>query len=196
MEINRISILENFALTTVVMPYYAPTHKSFLLLSSMTTGTRVKLDEFYEEFMNAMNQYWIMIYWDNQKYFNAFALPADLFIMNIWISRQELLESFVRFIKQVNAFEGAYFNNNYMSSHLNLANNRISILSTFITNLSSYTEMLKSITVYKNWPYDSKGTYTTLMESISVNLTFGGNFCFWILIFNLFLKSLKFLKAK
>ena len=49
-------MLNRFDAISAIMPYYASSHNAFLLLSSLCTTTRAKLDEFYEEFVYLMRQ--------------------------------------------------------------------------------------------------------------------------------------------
>ena len=50
--LKPISIFETFAVSSMIIPYYAPPHLSFLLLSQLNSKSRAMLDEFYEEVMN------------------------------------------------------------------------------------------------------------------------------------------------
>ena len=50
MESIKITILQNFALISKIMPYFGYTHKWFILLSRLSSNTRDKLYEFYNEF--------------------------------------------------------------------------------------------------------------------------------------------------
>ena len=47
MEHSNIAMLERFDTIVNIMPYYANTYKAFLLLSSLWSTSRRKLDEFY-----------------------------------------------------------------------------------------------------------------------------------------------------
>ena len=58
MEVNKIQILENFALTSVIIPYYGASHECFLLLSWFSTKSRRKLNSYYCEFTKIMRKYW------------------------------------------------------------------------------------------------------------------------------------------
>ena len=78
MKSRRIPILENFALISVIMPYYGPTHKMFLVLSSFSAKSRDKLDEYYDEFRNVMAKYSLKIRIVDCK-LATWKLPCDLF---------------------------------------------------------------------------------------------------------------------
>ena len=85
MESRRIPILENFALISVIMPYYGPTHKMFLVLSSFSTKSRDKLDEYYEEFRNAMAKHSLKIRIVDCK-LATWQLPCDLFMFKFAVT--------------------------------------------------------------------------------------------------------------
>ena len=57
MKKREIPIFNRFDTTSIIMPYYAPTHYAFKLLSSLCSSARNKLDEFYEEFIICMREY-------------------------------------------------------------------------------------------------------------------------------------------
>ena len=83
MEVNTISLLENFGLISITMPYYGTTHQSFLLLSSFWTKSRMKLDDYYSEFRSIMRKYSAEIYITNREVLSTFP-PFDLFKLNFW----------------------------------------------------------------------------------------------------------------
>ena len=53
----KIRVLNNFALISKIIPYYGSTHRSFLLLSMLSSKTRCKLDEYFIEFTKLMFEY-------------------------------------------------------------------------------------------------------------------------------------------
>ena len=62
MERSKIPMLSRFDTISHIMPYYGQTHWAFLLLSSLCSETRSKLDEFYDEFVTCMKENWIYIF--------------------------------------------------------------------------------------------------------------------------------------
>ena len=77
METYKIKLLENFGLISKIMPYYGPTHKSFLLLSALWVKSRKKLNEYFNEFKKIMLKYWAEIKFTSHTY-STFP-PWDLF---------------------------------------------------------------------------------------------------------------------
>ena len=84
MEANRISIFENYAVMSILLPYFGYTDEGFILLSSLDVRSREKLDNHYEEFRNFMARYcntrWV------ESWSNKFP-PWDLFRYNISIGK-------------------------------------------------------------------------------------------------------------
>ena len=97
MEQTKISMFDRFDLISHIMPYYAQTHKAFLLLSSLCSASRSKLNEFYDEFINCMKGNWLYI----KRFYNEIklVLPSDLFIVRISIETESDMNNFVQFIK-------------------------------------------------------------------------------------------------
>ena len=116
MEQSKISIFERFDATSHIIPYYAHTHKAFLLLSSLCSKSRKKLDEYYNEFIDLMkeNCSWISNNKDN------LLLPSDLFILDFKISKRSSFKKFKKFIKNINKAKGCYFNEHFMHSHIKI----------------------------------------------------------------------------
>ena len=54
MEKIHISILDKISLLSIIMPYYSCSHKSFLLLSTLSSKIRRNLSDFYVEFRKFM----------------------------------------------------------------------------------------------------------------------------------------------
>ena len=97
MEGNSIPIFENFAITTVVMPYYSKTDLAFLLLSRLSKRIRKKLDEFYEEFRYAMKKHSTILLLSDDTMRLLF-LPCDLFKFKITLYRIDTVKIFIEFI--------------------------------------------------------------------------------------------------
>ena len=86
MESWRIPILENFGLISKIMPYYNNTHNSFQVLSSLSSRSRKKLDEYYTEFIYFMKNYRFHFNMENNP--NILSYPSDLISMTIVISNK------------------------------------------------------------------------------------------------------------
>ena len=56
MEWTKIPMFDRFDTISHIMPYYSHTHSAFLLLSSLCSTSRWKLDEFYDEFIYCMRK--------------------------------------------------------------------------------------------------------------------------------------------
>ena len=81
MEWSRIPILDKFDAISHIMPYYEYTHKAFLMLSSLCSSIRSKLDEFYSEFIQWMKNSWTCIEIASENMRKPLFLPSDLFII-------------------------------------------------------------------------------------------------------------------
>ena len=105
MEPIKIPMFDRFDLISHIMPYYAHTHKAFLLLSSLCSVSRNKLDEYYEEFIYIMRDNWYSLKWD----LGVWYLPSDLFRQNTFriISSDEKI--FKDFIDIYSKLSGFYF---------------------------------------------------------------------------------------
>ena len=115
---SKIPMLSRFDTITHIMPYYASTHKSFLLLSSLCSATRDKLDEFYGAFITRMTKYRITLnIFSDDDLINLF-LPSDLFIINLNQETEEMFNAFIRFIKICEKSKGWYLNKNSMHSQI------------------------------------------------------------------------------
>ena len=82
MESISIPILMNFPLISVLMPYFGFTHQIFILLSSLSVGTRSKLIERYSEFRKFMLKYSKVIEVKIEDLYKK-KLPLDVFILQI-----------------------------------------------------------------------------------------------------------------
>ena len=115
---SRISLLEWFSTCTLVMPYFGPTHKSFLLLSQLSKGSRKMLDEFFEEILNWLKENLVCLTIEYDFQIELMFLPANLFKFSIKLNTIQALESFVKLIERINNKKGYYFNENYMHNRL------------------------------------------------------------------------------
>ena len=126
MDCSKIPMLDRFDAISHIMPYYARTHKAFLLLSSLSSATRRKLDEFYLEFIEWMKEYWLTISFDLDKMKDHKFLPLDLItVKSLYITKNNILK-FIEFVESFNKSEGCCFNNKYMHSRIN-AQKRIDV---------------------------------------------------------------------
>ena len=82
MERIYIKILESFPLISKVMPYYAWTHRMFLLLSEVSKKTRLILIKNYTLFRRIMLEYSMEKSIDIKKLL-MLNIPYDLFKFNI-----------------------------------------------------------------------------------------------------------------
>ena len=146
MSSHRILALQRFDTISWIMPYYAPTHKSFLLLSSLCVDTRKKLDEFYVGFVNWMRKYCISVGVESKPTSKNLFLPNDLFEMEITVSKINI-KKFIKFMKNLSKHKGWYFGSNYMHSSV-MIRNPLYIQSFSVKQLDSYIELMKSITVH------------------------------------------------
>ena len=160
MERSKIPMLSRFDAISHIMPYYGQTHWAFLLLSSLCSDTREKLDEFYDEFVNRMGEYWryLLVYSTNQK--SRKFLPNDLFEVNIDCSNEENSQILIKFIGNLKDLKGWYFGEHYMHSKIKIRD-PIKVYIKFIKELYAYIDILKSIKVIlcKKNIYSSKVQY-------------------------------------
>ena len=169
-----IPILNRFDTISAIMPYYGYSHKSFLLLSSLCTTTRKKLDEFYEAFVYLMRQNLLFV--EIKLDLNNLFLPIDLFGISISkLIGKTVLESFVKFIKNLNESKGWYFNKHYMHSQIVLKN-WIPVDYFWIKELYHNLSILKSIQVvvfddtYEYFKYWSSPISLDIIAKIINNL--------------------------
>ena len=144
MEGRRIPILENFAIISIIMPYYSFSHNGFLLLSTLCTKSRSKLDEFYEEFRNSMRNYCMKII--SRINANWIYLPSDLFKFSISVNVEKDAKNMIWFISNLVSKKGNYFNKYYMSDKISV--NKIVITFEFLEMFESYIESMRSIEVF------------------------------------------------
>ena len=169
---SRIPILENIVLNSVIMPYYSYTHKAFLLLSSLCSRSRRKLDNFYEEFRSAMKNYCMNIYQNRNP--KVLSLPWDLFRFIFSISTIEKANCFIEFLNNLKERKGYYFNTHFMHEQIWLTN--IVLYTLFIEKILPYVEDMKQINafLYREELISQKyyNAYWTLNDAISLNCSF------------------------
>ena len=147
MERNKIPIFEKFSLVSIMMPYYAPAHKAFLLLSALYHGSRKRLDEYFDGFVNIMRVYSLRIQINRSWGPIRFTLPSTLFQFKIELAHTKDIDDFISFIKRISKSEGRYFNQHYMNNRVLLVNDLITIEDAFIKKLIGYESDLKTIRV-------------------------------------------------
>ena len=119
---SKIPMLNRFDTIAHIMPYYASTHKSFLLLSSLCSATRDKLDEFYGEFITLMAKYRMILEVSSDSHLRCLFLPCNLFIIDLRVETEKMFNEFIRFIKICEKSKGWYFNKNSMHSQIKFQN--------------------------------------------------------------------------
>ena len=128
MDSTQFKILENFNICTVIMPFYSKTHTAFLLLSSLSRGTRSKLNEFYREFVSVMKSYWVICS-VGELMNDTPILPSHLFIYNLSDIPSVFFDIFIDKIIQIQCKKGYYFNqyfmHNFFDNWLRLYFNRL-----------------------------------------------------------------------
>ena len=144
MERTNINIFENFAVISVILPYFSYTHRIFLLLSSLWVGSRNKFDEFYDEFRNVMRKYWMKL--DTIKNPNILKFPWDLFKFTISVKSKTDLNNFIEFVINISERKFNYF-------HKHFIHEKIFVFSTtidfeFVEQLYPFIEIIKSIEVW------------------------------------------------
>ena len=139
----RIPIMERFDIISHLMPFYGPTHKSFLLLSTLWVGSRNKLDEFYEEFVRWMYNFRMQISLTDDL--DASIYPNDLFEFNISRISMNNVDSFIQMITKLSWSSNLFFNKHYMHSQIKIS--RILVLSSAVPKLIPYIDALKSVKV-------------------------------------------------
>ena len=81
METNSIQLLESFPLVSIIVPYYGPTHKWFILLSTFWRSSREMLDKNYKVFRRIMIKYWSEVAISDTRFLINFP-PWDLLRLN------------------------------------------------------------------------------------------------------------------
>ena len=172
---SKIPILNRLDTISHVMPYFAYTHIAFLLLSSLCSTTRSKLDEFYDEFVFKMGENWRLIKSNSVDQLDHLFLPSDLFEVSIWWIDQKSICTFIKFILNLRDSKGWYFNSHYMHSKIKIQG-PIKVDIRIIKRLYTYVDVLKSTQVIlcKRDTYSSKIEYelTTLDTNSTIDCIF------------------------
>ena len=150
MQSSQFRILEKFGVSSVVMPYFGYTHQSFLLLSRLSKGSRTMLDDFYQEIVNWLFEWNILISINDQNIKEMF-LPSDLFSFKIDLNNKSILQEFIEFIRMRHQHKGHYFNVHYMHERLKISS--LYIRPDLIQELVPDHDILNSIklTDENNW---------------------------------------------
>ena len=200
MERSKIPMLSRFDAISHIMPYYGQTHKAFFLLSGLCSETRRKLDEFYDEFVTLMKEYWMFYEIKQSKEWSLF-IPNDLFEFSIDCTFKETIDSFIEFIENLKDSEGWYFNSHYMHSKIKIRD-PIKVDIDFIMELYPYVDVLKSTQVIlcKKDFHTSKVQYEsgTLDTICNFPFLYKDNPFFTLIMLSIlfFLKWCKFFKLK
>ena len=173
MERSKIPMLSRFDAISHVMPYYGQTHRAFFLLSSLCLETREKLDEFYDEFVTCMKEYWMVIKAHQSNQSNYLFLPNDLFVFVINGFQKEMFGAFIKLIKKLRDSKGWHFNSHYMHSKIKIRDS-IVVSIEYIDKLYAYVDLLKStqVILWKEDNHTSKFQYepSTLYTNCSYAL--------------------------
>ena len=143
MDRSKIPMLSRFDTISHIMPYYGQTHRAFHLLSSLCSKTRNKLDEFYDEFITCMKEYWVLVGDGLFSQMDHIFLPNDLFEVAINIPANETIDKFIRNLRDS---KGWYFKSHYMHSKIKI---RDLILLEFADakKIYAFADVLKSTQV-------------------------------------------------
>ena len=146
MERSKIPMLSRFDAISHIMPYYGQTHRAFLLLAGLWKETRQKLDEFYNEFVTCMKEYWIFLKITSLGQPTQLFLPGDLFEFLIICLDKEMIGIFIKFVENLRDSKGWYFNSHYMHSKIKIWDS-ITVNIKYIDKLYAYVDTLKSTQV-------------------------------------------------
>ena len=162
MENSSVTVFHSFAVTTVIMPYYGLAHEGFLLLSSISTTSRLKLNKHYNEFRRAIRKHRMLLKVNDIS--SKLFLPADLFTFSVWLANQSHAEDFVRLVTSLSERRGHYFENHFM--HEQLCLHKLYFDSHLVDILNSWVELMKSIKVTKvNDMHEENSQEWTLLDS-------------------------------
>ena len=140
----HINLLGKFGTSSVIMPYYGETHKSFLLLSQLDRQSRDMLDGNFDAVLNWMM--WNLTCLNIDGYNKEMLLmPWNLFKFSFNLVEESMLNVFIRLIERIKNKEGYYFNANFMHSRLWI--DQIKIDTKFVNKLSPIIDLLKIIEV-------------------------------------------------
>ena len=146
MERSKIPMLSRFDAISHIMPYFGNTHRAFLLLSSLCSETREKLDEFYDEFVTCLKENWTFAEVNQPNQSSYLFLPNDLFEVSADCRDQEMIDLFIKFIQDLRDSKGWYFNSHYMHSKVKIRD-PIKVEIKLIKELYPYVDSLKSTQV-------------------------------------------------
>ena len=121
METTQVRILEKFGVSSVILPYFGYAHQSFLLLSRLSQGSRVMLDDFYREIVNWLFE-WNIMTSINCNNIKMLYLPSDFFKYSIDLKDEIILGEFIEFLKMIDHHKGYYFKAHYMHERLWILN--------------------------------------------------------------------------
>ena len=146
MERSKIPMLSRFDAISHIMPFYGQTHRAFLLLSGLCSETRDKLDEFYDEFLVLMKEFWKCLVVNSNENLDNLFVPNDLFEVSISCNSEESIQAFISFCENINESKGWYFNNHWMNLQVKIRDPVIIQLK-LTTKLLTFVDTLKSIQV-------------------------------------------------
>ena len=175
MERSKIPMLSRFDAISHIMPYYGQTHRAFLLLSSLCSETRSKLDEFYDEFVACMKENWMFFNINSSNKLNQLFIPNDLFEFSIFCLFQRSIDVLIKLIENLRDSKGWYFNSHWMHSKIKIRD-PIRVEIDGIKDLNSYVDVIKSTQVilckedthssniqYESSTLDTNSSYTFLI---------------------------------
>ena len=113
---------ERFDIISTIMPYYAHTHKAFLLMSQLYSASRNKLDEYFDEFISCISEYWMSLVVNFKSETKTWNLPNDLFDISISMIDTSLIDNFVSNFTKSIYHNSWYFNSHNMHSRIKIKN--------------------------------------------------------------------------
>ena len=140
---SRIWLLEKFGTSLVVISYFGPAHKSFLLLSQFNKKSREMMDKKFEGIMN-----WIVrtsICLKIEVNIKRIFLPWNLFRFDISINTEQWMKAFLKLIQNINDKNGYFFNEHFLHSRLLI--DQLNIKTELIKNLYPAIKLLEEIEI-------------------------------------------------
>ena len=172
MQRSKIPLLQRFDVISNIVPYYAHTHLSFLLLSSLWVKSRHKLDEYYEEFVRYMIKYWLWIKINSKNNRMHLLLPTDLFKFDISIFWQNTADWFIDFIEKYSDYKMWSFCSHSMHSQINL-HNPVLVHTSFIEQLYPHIDKFKTIQVnLVNMDVETLSNFSQSVPLLTMHLNF------------------------
>ena len=175
---TRIGLLEKFGVSSVILPYFGPVHSSFLILSKLSTKSRIMIDQFYEEILNCMAEYVISYeIWD--KNWSMLLLPSDLFRFSINTECESLIENLIWLINNISANKGYYFNGHFM--HKRLWINKFKLKPSLAVKMQPYLELLKNTSVIVDFRIQISSIFSFnklrfyMQYFLSINILYSNN---------------------